>query len=25
VRGYGDIRRMFRRLDDEARVATPER
>jgi SSS family solute:Na+ symporter len=25
VRGYGDMRRMFRRLDDEARVATPER
>jgi hypothetical protein len=25
VRGYGDIRRMFRRLGDEARVATPER
>ncbi|HEY3380248.1 MAG TPA: sodium:solute symporter family protein [Vicinamibacterales bacterium] len=25
VRGYGDMRRMFRRLDDEAAVATQER
>lgn len=25
VRGYGDMRRMFRQLDNQARLATPER